>query len=255
MISIQPNNRQLVTSLERAGKKFGDTSKGAIARLGVQVCRDMAFETQAFGAGAKPRKAQKEAIEHDYSRLVIAFKSARMGKKALKTLIGRDRKGREYRWPKSRFLDTPEKIIAHVERHHDPKTGRPRKRKVPWSELMAARSATFNKAVRIKVTESAGKAKGAWIGAGNRIAKSQKGADRLTIGKNFLSYAQKHASKGRATEGGDNFMPHAILRNSVPYSSAKDVMSRDRMQRVISKSARKTLKWYEMTMRRNLKKR
>lgn len=125
--------------------------------------------------------------------------------------------------------------------------------KLPISERKVCTEAIFKSAMRERF-KRAGMAKGAWLGAGQDIAKHQTGQDRINIGKNFLAYTQKHASKGHGVPAKSGFSPVAVLENRAAHSASKNVVS-DRARRdAVAWGARKTIAWYRKALKAKLDK-
>ena len=102
--------------------------------------------------------------------------------------------------------------------------------------------------------EKAGMAKGAWLGAGVDIARYQSGTERISIGKNFLGYAQKHARRGTAKSSGNGFKPFATLSNRARHSGSGYVLSQSEKSKAIGFGARKTIAWYRRAAKKALDK-
>ena len=100
--------------------------------------------------------------------------------------------------------------------------------------------------------QRAGMAKGGFIGAGVAIARHQRGANRLAIGRNFLGYAQRHAEKGTARATGSPFSPIAMLINKTRHSATGYVLADREKSKAIAFGFRKTLSWYRAATRRAL---
>lgn len=62
---MKTDNRQLERSLAAARKSFGESSEQALYRWGVQIARELAGATQAFGKGKKTKDIQNKAIYLD----------------------------------------------------------------------------------------------------------------------------------------------------------------------------------------------
>jgi hypothetical protein len=215
--------RKLDKSIRKYATKFGDSTAQATVRWAVSTARELAKYSQPFGSS---RKANLGAIRKD----------------ALSSVILEDGKT-----PKGKMaLKTPEEMIAWMDRNRINKGKR-----IPKMDIRLRRRASlrvFNKAVSIKM-QRAGMAKGAWIGAGNRIAAAQKGSGRVTIGSNFMKYAQKHAGLGSAKRPIPGFKPFSQITNSTRYSSDPYVLRKSQIQSALNDGKRKTLNWYRYALR------
>lgn len=235
MLKVDVDMAQLARSLKSASKKLGDTNKNMVARWGVATARELALQTQPWGNGGT-RKKQVGAIESGM-RAVVQPVDARTWKSAAK---GGRRK----------VLDSPEAINDWVERHRGGGKGHAR---LSGDQKALCKKSDFNKALRARKVR-AGMAKGAWLGAGAEIAKRQRGASRLTIGKNFLGWTRKHDHRGKADRRGVPFRPSVILRNEARHTSSSYVVKRGHMKKAVYWGGRKTLTWYRRAAKEALDK-
>ena len=95
----------------------------------------------------------------------------------------------------------------------------------------------------------AGMAKGGWVGAGQEIAKAQKGASQDRIGVNFLKYAQKHSHFGSAVAPQSGFSPRSKLTNKVGHSGERHVLARGAFDKASAWGLRKTIRWYKEALK------
>lgn len=225
---------ELKRSLDSASRRFGDTTRQAVARWGVQTARELAVETRIFGkAASKTRKPQQEHIALGVNAAVYAVSA-------------RDFK----RTAKDRRLSSPGEIDAWIERN---RRSRGHVRKLRPAEKKVAKKSDVNKVIRAR-KKHAGMAKGAWLGAGQKIAKAQTGANQIRIGKNFLGYAQKHSGLGAVRKKFGGFRPHADLVNKARHSGSRYVMKSSAVRRARLWGLRKTIKWYNRAAKEALDK-
>jgi hypothetical protein len=59
MIRVDVDMARLQRSLRSAALRFGESSKQAVIRWGVQTSREMAVETQAWGKSGTKKKQEK----------------------------------------------------------------------------------------------------------------------------------------------------------------------------------------------------
>ena len=228
MIRAEIDRQRLERSLRDFARRFGDTSAHAVARWGVQVCREMAFETQPYGA-KQVKKKQEGAIFADALKVVHAVQN-----------LPRNNRG-------DRYLHDPEAVCEWMDANRG--EGRRTKRLGP-AERKITTIKILKQAVKLKMAK-AGIAKGGFIGAGQEIAKAQRGADRINIGRNFLSYAHKHAEEfGDAVKPRPGFTPTAILKNKAAHTSLDYVLKRTASAKAIEFGLKKTIKWYASAIRR-----
>jgi hypothetical protein len=240
---------KLEASLKKAMAAFGDTNKQAVTRWAVQVGRELAVSTQVYGK-TRTRQKQQWAIENDARNVIFPVDSMRPSKTG-KTVRAKFQ-GKSSNWPKSRVLNNESEVNDWIEMNRTRR--RARTAKIPLSEAAICTLAVFNKAMKTRFAR-AGMAKGGWLGASNQAAGMQTGAQRMPIGKNFLSYAQKHGKSGSATlQRGDGFKPIAALHNKVSYSSSPHVLSKAEISKSIGFGLRKTINWYRSAARKALDK-
>jgi len=218
---------KLERSLRHFAKDFGDSSAQAVTRWGVQVCRELAIDTQPFGKSV--RKKQELAIVADAYRVVFTYPAA----------LTRSQKKSE------RALNSAESVISWMDQNRGKNN---RTRNLPKGDRKICSLTTLRKAIRIRM-KKAGMAKGGWLGAGQEIARAQTGSAKITIGKNFISYAQKQTSFGDATKPTPGMNPIATLRNKSSHSSDDYVLKRGQIDRAIGFGLKKTLTWYRQAIK------
>jgi len=225
MISGKFDRPKLEKSLKRFARSFGDNNAQAIARWGVQVCRELAFETQPYGK-AKTKQTQQGAIIKDaYNVILIKEKVGKSDKKALRS---------------------PDEVNGWIESNRTRRNRRTAK--LPISERRVCTKTVFQKAMKIRLAK-AGMAKGAWIGTGQEISSYQTGGEKITIGKTFLSWTQKHTSMGAATRPMPGFFSSTRLTNKSAHSSSSYVLSEAKSKKAIDWGLKKTVKWYQKTLK------
>lgn len=239
MLTAKFDIAKLASSVKRAGKAFGDTSRTAIARVGVQVCRELAVSTQVYGKGPARKKQEAAILAGIYGTIVEVtdrqFRAMVSGKQ--KTAKIRNR------WVEvdhSRLLGDVETAMKWIDSHRDSKG---RAERMPPDTIGVAPKSVLQKVRRARF-QRAGIAKGGFIGAGIAIARYQKGANRINIGKNFLGYAQKHAGRGTAQATGSMFRPIAKLINMSRHSGSGYVLTDAEKRKAIGYGFKKTLTWY-----------
>lgn len=229
MIKASIDRPKLERSLKRFAKDFGDTNAQAICRWGVQTCRELAGETLPWKTKGNPRTQHKTAIERDLGRVVFVMQS--MTKAAAAS---------------PRTLKTAQECVEWMNENRGKNN---RTKKLPPQSRKQCSPSTFKQAVRLLMNH-AGIAKGGFLGAGMEIAKAQKGADRISIGKNLFSYAQKHSRFGSATRPRSGFSPTATLTNRASHTGLEYVLKTASAKRAIDWSLKKTVTWYRSALRR-----
>ncbi|MGA0846890.1 MAG: hypothetical protein ACO3RV_10130 [Luteolibacter sp.] len=219
MLKASFDLRQLDRSIAKAAKNFGETNKTAVARWGVATCRELALSTQPFGNGGM--------------RSVCNPVDARAFNRA-----------------KGKKLNSPDEISQWVDEHRTGSRGHAR---LNGGKKAICKQSDFRKALTARKTR-AGMAKGAWLGAGKEIAKRQRGSDRLTIGKGFLSWTQKHTHRGAARASMMAFRAAADLINKARHSASDYVIKDSHKRKAVEWGGRKTLKWYQHAAKKALDK-
>lgn len=247
MIDANFDMARLERSLRRASSAFGDTTQQAVTRWAVQVGREMAVSTQAYGKSNTKQK-QQFAIEADARNVIFPVKILRTSSSGQS--VRYEFNGRRGSWPSGRVLRDEGAVNDWIEMHRTRR--RARTSKLPFPELAICDTRIFKKAMKIRFAR-AGMAKGGWLGAANKAATFQRGAQRISIGRNFLGYAQKHNDKGDAKlERGAGFRPIAKLINKARHSSNRYVLAPSEIRKGIGFALRKTLSWYRAATRRAL---
>ena len=239
MIEAKFDMPKLEMSLKKASKAFGDSTQQAVARWSVQCGRELAGSTQVYGKTGT-RQKQNFAIEADARRVIFPVDSISPSKTGRS--VRYKWQGKSGNWSQARWLKDESAVHDWIEQNRTRRRGRTAK--LPFSELAICDKAIFAKALKTRFARS-GMAKGGWIGAGKEAAKFQKGAQKITIGKNFLSYAHKHGGNGHARlRGGAVFQPIADLENRAPHVSSPHVLSKSEIGKAVGFGLRETLKWY-----------
>lgn len=247
MIKAEFDIPKLERSLKKASSAFGDSTKQAVARWSVQCARELAVSTQVYGKTGTKKK-QDFAIEADARRVIFPVDTAKPSKTG--RTVRYTWQGKSGNWPQSRFLKDESAVNEWIEMNRTRR--RSRTAKLPFSELAICTIDVFQKAMKTRYQRT-GMAKGGWLGAGKKAATFQTGAQRITIGKNFLGYAQKHGDKGDAKlKGGAAFQPIADLENRAPHVASPHVLSKSEIQKSVGFGLRKTINWYRMAAKKAL---
>jgi hypothetical protein len=233
---------KLERSLKRFAKDFGETNAQALVRWSVNACRELAFETQVWGRSKTKGKQEGAILADSYNVLLVVDKLTPAGRS-----YRVQNQGKSYSVRADQVLTDAEAINDWIEVNRTRRRGRTAK--LPPTERMVCDAATHKKAMRVRYAR-AGMAKGGWIGAGQDIATAQKGQDRITIGKNYLSYAHKHAKFGSAKRPRGGWSPFAEITNRVAHSSNKNVLTSAAPARAFAWSLKKTVKWYATALRK-----
>lgn len=233
----QIDRGKLQSSLLEFGRNFGDNSAQCLVRWAVQTCREMAFETQAWGGNSRVK--QRRAITVDGWNVCLVVKKL---KRRGSTYEAEGINGK-YSVPAHRVLNSPEEVDAWIELNRT--SGRKRTKKISNQDKKVCTETIFKKGIQARLAK-AGMAKGAWLGAGHKIAIGQKGAQKAAISKGYMSYAQKHARFGTAKKPISGWKSSASITSTLDYSGSKDVLSNGASRKAIDFGLKKAVKWYRM---------
>ena len=225
-LTMKVDTATLEKSLTRARKAFGESTDQALYRWGVQVARDLAGATQAFGKGKKTKDLQRKAIYKDAMNVCLLVTSG-----------GELKSGQQcYDW---------------IEKNRTRK--RRRTNTLGDAQKKTVTAETLNQALAAKF-ERIGMAKGAFLGAGMELVSKQKGTDKISIGKSYLTHAQKWSKLGNATVKNGFFTPSAALNNTAKHSADPEILSDTKKKTTVKRALINTLKWYDKATTAKLKK-
>ena len=246
MITAKFDMPKLERSVKKYAKFLGETTAQAVIRWSIQACREMARETQVWGQ-AGTRKKQLGSIEKGILTTVLVVESLRSVGRTYRAT----NQGKVYHVPADKVLADASAVNQWVESHRTGSHGYTRK--LPVEERRVCTQQVFKAAMKQRAM-SAGMAKGGWIGAGNDIAKKQKGAEKMTIGVNFLKYAQKHSGFGSSIAPQSGFFPKSKLTNKVRHSGDRHVLAGGAFEKASAFGLKKTIAWYRKTLKAQDKK-
>lgn len=233
MFTAKIDSKKLERDLEKYARMVNETGEDAVARWGVQLCRELARQTQAWGMNS--RKRQESAIYQDALNVVMTDD----------TLGGNTRKG----------LYSASEVNDWIELNRTRR--RARTAKLSYADKRICTKATFKAAMKIRLAR-AGIAKGGWIAAGMEVAAFQSHLDRISISPSYIGFAGRHASakqggigKGTMTKTPHN--PIATIHNKVPYTASNYVLGFRQIDRAIMSAGRFALKRYEAIINRKSK--
>ena len=234
MISIEVDMGQLDRDIKKAAKGIGETGKNAVARWGVSTARELAKQTQPHGIGGT-KKQMMNSIEAGMRSVLVPVDAKTFKRRGAMEGVG-----------------SPDAINKWVDENRRGNSKGHAKLESGGRKAICRKS-DFTKALSIR-RRRGGIAKGGWVGAGQAIAKRQRGANRIKIGKNYLSWTQKHTQAGTAKRTGSLFRPTADIINKARHTRSQYVINKGEMRRAVMWGGRNTLKWYKRTARAMLKK-
>lgn len=225
--------------LNKFRKQFGDTSDQALLRVSLDVSRECARLTQPWG---KKKDKITEAIDFDARKNIYALPAKEINKLARsKNPSHQTKRGQWYRLDKSRILRGQDEIWNFIEKHRK----RGRVVWVPPAEKAVCKSKELDKVIARR-KKLAGIMKGSWFGAFTRLAPMVRGADRPTLGRNYMYWAQRHKDKGRGKFiGANQDRSEAQLISKVPGTLNKKYFNQKIADKAIAQAWKDTLKWYK----------
>ena len=248
MFKASIDQAKLERSLKRFAKDFGETNAQAVCRWGVQVCRELAVETQAWGKSPGTwltgEKGQLNAIRADAHNVCLVAESMRATGKGFRCT---SKEGRIYYASHADVLNSPQEVNDWIEINRTRR--RARTARLHPKDCKVVKRTVFEKALKARFAR-AGMAKGGWLGAGQDMAKHQTGAQRITIGKNFISRAQKHSGFGKADAPRNGFFAVGYLHNRASHVASRHVLRSSAIDKSMVWGLRKTLSWYRAAMKR-----
>ena len=230
-------------SLNKFRKQFGDTTNQALLRLAVSVGRECALLTQPYGAS---KKKIQGAIKHGAEANVAAIPATLFNKIAKSRNPAFKFKRGWVHLNDGQILKSGAQIWDFIE---DNRMENGRVRWLPHRQKAIARKDDFND-VMVRRRKLAGVTKGSWLGAHQALAKKVRGSDKPRLGKNFMSFAQKHIDKGTG-----KFRPkilstsEARLISDAPATKDKRIFAKDAAKKAVARAWRKTLSWYRRQCR------
>lgn len=255
MIQGQIDLRSISRQLAWLASDFGEENKDGIIRWGVATARRLAIDTQAFGEGTGPRAVQENAIMKDAHKAVIVVNGSQAQRKLMKHRLTFLRIGGQgVTFSASQNITTAAGVNAFLDSNRGGRGNRVRA--VPVANRILTTQKVFRSAMIVR-KRRAGKAKGAWIGAGKALARFAKRGKRINIGKNFLSYAHKFSSGGSATFRPSMWSPVGTISSHVPQAGDRYVIPSADLAQAAQHSAHKVIAEYTemMNRRRNRRRR
>lgn len=240
--SMEVDEAALRRNFSKWQKKFGDSAAQAVSRLSVGVARETAILVEPKG---KSKKKVVNGIVAGARSNIVAIPARDFNKLSAKRRPGFKFGHRWVTLDADQLLRGESEIQRFIEANRD---GRGRVRKLSPERKAVAKKGDFNK-VLVKRKRLAGIAKGSVLGAGMRAARFQRGGRRLSIGKNFMAWAQKHAGFGTAKRRRRAFGPEIRLISEARHTRNNDIVSQQDVKEASRRAWRKTLAWYRHAMR------
>jgi hypothetical protein len=232
---------KLERSLKRYAKDFGDTTAQAVLRWDIQVNRELAIETQAWGKSGTLKK-QSAAMETGALQVILVVESLQSSGKGFRVT----NQGKTYHAQSHKVLSDSNQVNAWIEENRTGSRGYTKR--LPVEERRVCTIQVFKRAMRDR-SKLAGMAKGGWIGAGNDMARHQKGSGRMTIGVGFLKYAQKHSGMGSSAPPVPGWKPVAKSTNKIRYTASNWVMKSGAFDKASAFGLKKTISWYRHALK------
>ena len=225
-------------------RQFGESSNQALVRLGVDTAKMAAVRTQPEGKG---KKKIIKSINSGANKNIAALPAKTFNYFANKRSPAFPFQGSWVRLDDSQILRGPGEIYDFVEKHRDNKG---RVKSLSRGRRAICKQGDMDKAMTAR-RKLAGVAKGSWLGAGKSLARKSKGPEPASVGKNYMSWAQKHSDLGRAKLVKRVLgKSEAHLISKAPATKDKGIFSRDEARQSVKDSWRKTLAWYRRESKR-----
>jgi hypothetical protein len=252
MIELSIDQRALTAQIVHMTSLFGDANQTGVARWGVATARRLAVETQAFGSGQEARISQEKAIFKDAHKNIMIVRGD-LARRVMKKKLPFFMHGGQ------RIMIQPYQNVttaAGVNLFLDASRGGRKQHVIekPATSWIVTTDAVFKSAMKARI-KRAGKAKGGWIGAGKQIGEAFPRSKRITIGKNFLSYAHKHSNLGSATATASTWEPVGILNNHARHAGNSNVIKSGAMQSAVHDGGVMMIREYERRLQGRLNRR
>lgn len=235
MLTARIDTESLNRSLTKAARAIGETGVDAVARWGVQLCRELARQTQPHGISGKAYKMQVGAIMEDALNVLLVVKG---------NVGPRNKRG----------LHTAEAVNDWIEINRTRR--RSRTAKLAHQDRKICTESVFKAAMAIRIKRAL-LAKAGWIASGFEIAASQHGLDQIHISADYIPRASKLArerqgniGKGKMDKTPNN--PSATLDNLLSHSRSNYVLSFSAIDRAITWAGKATLIRYKKILERKL---
>ena len=245
MITI--DMKDVGVSLDNFAYQAGETTEQATYRFGVAAARGLATETAPRKKSVAQLKKRTRAQMH---KVCMEVKSAVYFRKLARGIYSRIKMSD--RWTEvrpDRIVENAAELDRVIERHRDQ---RGRTKPLRREERYVCKRADFNKVVRDRAKRW-GVAKGAWLGAGDRISRMQKGLDRNTIGKNFLRFAQRHKKAGTGYRMGESHKTSVFLQSKAQAAAYSEGLDMARTRSALRRAQKSVFTYYKAEIRRREK--
>lgn len=247
-MNIEVDMGDIGVSLDTLAFKVGESTEQATIRYGVAAARSLAEATNPKRSTAASRKKSAAVFMR---RTVMAINGNTI-RKLLRSGGGRLRmtksSGRGAEWVHvgiDKIITNENALWKWVENNRS----QGKTRNLPAREKRVCSKAVFA-AVLKKRQRLWGAAKGAWIGGGQDVAMSQKGLNRINIGKNFLSWAQRHTSKGSGKKVGFSHNTEVHLTNRTTGAAKQEGITNSGIVAALNKARRAVFAYYAGELRR-----
>lgn len=230
--------------LQKFRRDFGESSNEALIRIAVAAGKEAAVLTEVKG---KSKKKQIDSIITGARINVVSLDAKQFNRLAA------------LRRPSFRFhnqwvtLDSSQLLRNQGEIHsflEDNRDSRGRVKRLPPSRKAICKRADFNK-VLVRRKRLAGIAKGSWLSAAKRAARfSRKSAQPPKVGKNFITWAQKHDLGTARFHSSILSRSFVLLISKASHTRYPSIFSRNSASVAIRRGWKKTVTWYRAAIRR-----
>ena len=235
MLTAKIDTETLARGLHKMAALVNESGVDATARWGVQLCRELARQTQPWGVSGTAYKKQVGAIMEDALNVVLVVKG---------NVGPRNKRG----------LHTAEAVNDWIEINRTRR--RSRTAKLSHQDRKICTESVFKAAMAIRIKRAL-LAKAGWIASGLEIAASQHGLDQIHISADYIPRASKLARErqgniGRGAMDKTPNNPTATLDNLLGHSRSNYVLSFSAIDRAITWAGKATLIRYEKILGRKL---
>lgn len=233
LLTAKIDQRKLAAAIRKAVKGVGESGGQGLARWGVECCRSLSRATQPWGVSPKSHAKGVGAIYKDARNVLLEVPAASPSNR--------------------RAVHSVKEAYEWVEVNRTRR--RARTAELPIDQRKLCTTAIFHGACKIRIAR-VGFAKAGWIEAGQEIARTQQGLEKIQIGKGWIPWAQRASSGKKIGSGslrGSLTSPHAIISSLVSYSGVSDVLAPSQAVRAVSMAGKNILKRYEKILSRKLK--
>lgn len=241
-LDFRIDDHKLRKSFDQWSKAFGDSNVQAVSRLAVSMAIQTAILVTPRG---KSKKQIVENIATGANANIVGLAASAFSKIAKSKRPAFKFGSAWSTLDQSQILRSVEEVNAFIEANRGKQHGRVKK--LPPARRAICKSSDLKKVITLR-KKLAGKAKGSFLGAGVKAATWQRGGNRLSVGKNQMAWAQKHADLGRATLKKSMFNPEARIISLAGHTRSKRILPPDIIPEASKRAWKNVLKFYQISL-------